>query len=76
MEEIVVVKKKWRSRGVGFMFFASAKLGLLPPPQHYSPVGAEVGIRLGLAAVGVLQLVLMYQKFTKAPNQSHHNICI
>ena len=32
------------------MLFASAKLGLLPPPQHYSPVGAEVGIRLGLAA--------------------------
>tara|TARA_B100000925_G_scaffold240856_1_gene190047 strand:- start:5917 stop:7605 length:1689 start_codon:yes stop_codon:yes gene_type:complete len=32
------------------MLFATHKLGLMPPPTRYSPVGAEMGIRLGLAA--------------------------
>ena len=30
--------------------FAASAIGLLPPPNHYSPIGAEMGIRLGLAA--------------------------
>ena len=36
--------------------FASSALGLLPPPNHYSPVGMEFGVRLGLAAATELAI--------------------
>ncbi len=36
--------------------FASSALGLLPPPNYYSPVGVEFGVRLGLAAATELAI--------------------
>jgi hypothetical protein len=39
-----------RFGSTALMLFATHKLGLMPPPNTYSPVGAEMGIRLGLAA--------------------------
>ena len=36
--------------------FASSALGLLPPPDYYSPVGMEFGVRLGLAAASELAI--------------------
>ena len=36
--------------------FASSALGLFPPPQNYSPVGMEFGVRLGLAAATELAI--------------------
>ena len=37
--------------GAGLItLFASSSLGLLPPPEHYSPIGLDFGVRLGLAA--------------------------
>ena len=30
--------------------FAASQLGLLPPPNNYSPIGMELGVRLGAAA--------------------------
>ena len=36
--------------------FASSALGLMPPPGHYSPIGMEFGVRLGLAAATELAI--------------------
>ena len=52
--------------------FAGAKLGLLPPPSHYSPVGAEMGVRLGLAASRGVAISFQVPKIRKIkkPNEN------
>ena len=41
-----------RFGSTALMLFATHKIGLMPPPNNYSPVGAEMGIRLGSLAAG------------------------
>mgnify|MGYP001299604106 CR=1 FL=1 len=44
-------QKRAARLGAGLItLFAASSLGLLPPPNRYSPVGMEFGVRLGLAA--------------------------
>ena len=45
--------------------FASSALGLLPPPNNYSPIGLEFGVRLGLAAANELAISFDVPKIEK-----------
>lgn len=49
------------------MLFATAKIGLMPPPNTYSPIGQEMGIRLGLAAGRGAAISFDVPKMQKVP---------
>ena len=61
-------QKKVAQLGAGFItLFAASKLGLLPPPQNYSPIGMEMGVRLGLAAGDAVAISFQVPQIKKDP---------